>query len=283
MAASDNSTGDASVRPALEPGFVGKTGYRRQFASGRVILALMLREMSTRYANSPGGYIWAIVEPLGFIAMMAIGFSLMARVPPLGTSFVLFYASGFLPFNLYKALENDVSAAIRFSRPLLLYPAVNWLDAILARFLLGMITNILVLILIIWGSLMMASHSAALDLVQMLHSIAAAGALGLGVGTLNAFLHGRFPLIRTAWKIINRPMFLLSAVIYTLEDLPTSIQKILWWNPLVHLTGMMRDGIYPNYQPQYISQPYVYGIAFVSMAIGLLFLRTYSRDLVNKE
>lgn len=283
MAALDDTSSVSALPPALEPGSASPGGSRRSFASSRVILALILREMSTRYAKSPGGYIWAILEPLGFIALMAVGFSLMARVPPLGTSFVLFYASGFLPFNLYKAVENDVSSAIVFSRPLLLYPAVTWLDAILARFLLATITNLLVLILIVAGAVVFSAHGARLDFVPMLHAVVAAAVLGLGVGTLNAFLHGRFPLIQTTWKIINRPLFLLSAVIYTLESLPTRLQNILWWNPLVHLTGMMRDGVYPSYQPQYISQTYVYGIAFVSFAMGLLFLRAYSRDLVNKQ
>ena len=47
-----------TVRPPL--GAAAKAG--RSFASLRSILALMLREMSTRYGRTPGGYIWAIVN-----------------------------------------------------------------------------------------------------------------------------------------------------------------------------------------------------------------------------
>ena len=36
----------------------------RRFASFRAIGALILREMATSYGRSPGGYIWAILEPV---------------------------------------------------------------------------------------------------------------------------------------------------------------------------------------------------------------------------
>lgn len=284
MAASQSSADGEVFGPAQMPAGEGTPEvYRRSFASGRVILALMLREMATRYVRTPGGYLWAVLEPVGFVALLSVGFSLMARVPPLGTSFLLFYASGFLPFSLYRGIEGDVSRAIEFSRPLLLYPAVTWLDAILARFLLGLITNIMILFIILGGAIAITGYSGTLDYVMMLQGVLAAAMLGLGVGTFNAFIHGRFPLIKTFWRIINRPLFLLSGVIFTFDSLPAKVQHIFWFNPLIHVTGLMHGGVYPSYQPHYISFVYIYGIAFVSLALGLLFLRAYSRDLISKE
>lgn len=282
MAASQSSADGEVFAPALEPGGSRGRGYRRPFASVRVILALILREMSTRYVRTPGGYVWAVLEPVGFVALLSVAFSLMARTPPLGTSFLLFYASGFLPFSFYGNIEGDVSSALRFSRPLLLYPSVTWLDALLARLILGTITGSLVIFFILGGSLLLTGHRASVDLVPVVEAVLAAGTLGFGIGTLNSYLHGAFPLVQTFWKIATRPLFLLSGVIFTLEDLPTGLQHILWWNPLIHITGLMRAGIYPNYQPHYISMPYVYGIALFTAAMGLLFLRAFSRDLVNK-
>ncbi|WP_260008654.1 hypothetical protein [Leisingera sp. M527] len=60
--------------------------------------------MSTRYGRTPGGYLWAILEPMAAILFLAIGFSLVIRSPSLG-SFLLFYATGFLPFNLYQSIS----------------------------------------------------------------------------------------------------------------------------------------------------------------------------------
>ena len=45
------------VLPALAP----VRGSPRRFATARTIMALILREMSTRYGRTPGGYLWTVV------------------------------------------------------------------------------------------------------------------------------------------------------------------------------------------------------------------------------
>ena len=58
----------------------------------------------------------------------------MLKSPPLGTSFILFYATGTIPFRLYGAMANKVAGAISASRGLLAYPVVTPLDAVFAQF-----------------------------------------------------------------------------------------------------------------------------------------------------
>ena len=101
----------------------------------RTISALMLREMATRYGASPGGYAWAVVEPLGTLFVLALAFSLLLRNPSLGESFILFYATAFLPFNVFNGISNAMMQAMMFSKALLKYPAVSWIDTLIARFL----------------------------------------------------------------------------------------------------------------------------------------------------
>ncbi len=69
------------------------------FATGRVVAALMLREMSTTSGRNPGGYIWSILEPVAGIALMSwIFITIGLSSPGLGTNFAMFYATGLLPF-----------------------------------------------------------------------------------------------------------------------------------------------------------------------------------------
>ncbi|WP_311200115.1 hypothetical protein [Phaeobacter inhibens] len=63
--------------------------HRRSMATLRTVAALVLREMSTRYGRTPGGYLWGILEPLAAILFLSLGFSLVIRTPSLGTSFPL--------------------------------------------------------------------------------------------------------------------------------------------------------------------------------------------------
>ncbi len=62
--------------------------------TGRAVMALILREMATSYGRSPGGYAWAVLEPLAGIALLTVVLSVAFHAPPLGSSFALFYIFG---------------------------------------------------------------------------------------------------------------------------------------------------------------------------------------------
>ena len=246
----------------------------------RTIMALILREMGSTYGQSPGGYIWAILQPMGAILVLSIGFALLLRSPSLGTSFMLFYATGFLPFDSYSSLAGKIIKALNYSRALLAYPRVTWVDAILARFILNTLTSITVAVIILSAILVFEDHRAVLDMVSIIQGFGMCAMLGLGIGTLNCLLIGLSPVWGTCWAIINRPLFIGSAVLYIYEDLGPSAQNVLWWNPLVHGTGLVRKGFYPTYDAAYASTAYGLGFGMFFLCLGLVFLRAnYQRVL----
>ncbi len=251
------------------------------FSTSRTIFALMLREMATTYGKTVGGYLWAILEPLAAIALLSFAFALAFRSPAIGTSFPLFYASGYLPFHLYTSLGKKISASITYSRQLLRYPGVTFVDAILARFLLNVLTQLVVIFLVLAGILVLLDVRTFLDIPSILLGLSMAAALGLGIGVLNCFLMTRFPVWQRVWTILNRPVLIASAVLYVFESAPKTARDLLWYNPLVHVVGAVRRGIFPTYDAAYVSAPYVFAIALITGTFGLLMLRKTHRDLIN--
>lgn len=254
----------------------------RRFAAPRTIFALMLREMSTRYGATPGGYIWAIAAPVGMIAVLSVAFSLLLRSPSLGDSFIVFYSTAYLPFTVYRNVSASVAGSINFSKSLLKFPAVSWVDAILARFFLNSLTTILVSYILLAIVLWATGTRAILDLVPIVTAFGMAMLLGLGTGALNCALFGLFPAWSQIWGIATRPLMIMSAVIYIMEDMPRTTQDILWYNPLVHITGLARSGFYSIYSPSYINLVYVGVWAMVPMLFGFLLLRRYHKDILNR-
>lgn len=238
--------------------------------------------MSTRYGRTPGGYIWAVLEPVGALVVLSVVFSLLLRSPPLGNSFVLFYASGFLVYTLYGNVAGQVQAAIGFSRPLLMYPAVSWVDAIVARFVLNLLTNAAIMVVVFFGVLEFTDASANLTFGPMVLAVILSACLGLGIGTLNCLLVGLFPVWGHLWGIATRPMFLAAGVIFIYENMPPFVQEILWYTPWIHITGLFRSGVYPTYAPDYISIPLVMVWIMVPLALGLVLLRRYHQDILNR-
>lgn len=255
---------------------------RLPFATSRSVFALMLREMSTSYGRSPGGYIWAVLEPVAGIALLTAIFSAGFRHPPLGTSFALFYATGLLPFLMYADVAGKLSQTLAFSRALLEYPRVTFVDALMARFFLNTLTQFMVHFLVMWGVLTFVVSDVSIDMGKMAVAYAMVLALAIGVGTLNAFLTLAYPVWQTVWAVANRPVFLVSCMFYLFETVPQPYRDMLWFNPLVHPVGMMRDAFYPYYNPTYISVIYTMAVALIATLVGLFLLNRYHRDILDK-
>lgn len=251
-------------------------------ATMRAVIALVLREIATTYGRSPGGYVWAVLEPAAGIALLSLIFSAGFRSPPLGTNFALFYAAGILPFLMYSDISGKLGQTIQFSRALLTYPRVTFLDALVARFSLNTLTQLVVHGLVMGFILLMLQPNTTFDVSKIALAYVMLLALAFGVGTLNSFLSLAYPVWQTAWAILNRPLFLVSCVFFNFEVVPQPYADYLWFNPLVHIVGMMRDGFYPFYQPTYVSVMYPIVLGGVLGMVGLFLLNRYHRDILDK-
>ena len=247
----------------------------------RVVFALIMREMSTTYGRSAGGYIWAILEPVGAIALLTFVFSFAFRSPALGISFPLFYATGYLPFMFYTGAATNISMSIRFNKQLLFYPRVTYIDSIFARFLLSFLTHVLVFYIMIFGIFVLTETRSTLQFQYIFSAFSMAAALAFGVGVVNCFLFEVFPSWQRLWSVLNRPMFILSSIFFTIESVPEPFRTFLLYNPLVHIVSEIRRGFYPYYGGVHVSYTYVYVVSIVLTGIGLFLLKRYNKDILD--
>ena len=192
-------------------------GRSRRFAAPRTVMALMLREMATTYGQSPGGYLWAILEPAAGILLLTLIFSVGFRNPPLGTNFQIFYATGMLPFVLYTSVSGKLAISLLFSKPLLAYPTVTFVDALVARALINLMTQLLVAYLILTFILVVYETRTILDFPYIINGFAMASALAVGIGVMNCFLFSVFPVWQQIWTIFNRPLFIISGIFFIFD------------------------------------------------------------------
>lgn len=260
----------------------GAYAITRSHPALRTIGALILREMSTRFGRQPGGYIWAILQPLGVIILLSFAFSLLSRTPALGVSFILFKATGIMIFQLFSTPVQLVSKSLSYSRALLSYPGVVWIDTLIARYVLNTVVTVIVTIIILTGTIMFEGLSLILDWGMILKAIALTALLSLGVGVFNSFMSERFDVYSNLWRILTAPLMIASGILMLYDDLPQLAQEVLWYNPLIHTVGMMRAGFYSTYDPQYISVSLVLLYALIPLVLGLIFLRRHHRELLTR-
>jgi capsular polysaccharide transport system permease protein len=253
----------------------------RSFSSFRAISALVLREMSTTNGRTAGGYLWAIAEPVGGIVLLTLVFSLVLAKPPIGTNFPIFYATGMVPFLFYMAISSRVAQSILYSKTLLAYPAVTFMDALLARMIMNGITQMLVAYILFAAILFFQETRTDPQAEGIALSLLMAFSFGAAVGVMNCFLSEAFTWWPQVWAILNRPMFLISCILFMYDDIPPPFSDYLWYNPLVHVVGQMRKSFYPSYTGDYVSPMYVLFVSLLVYAIGLALLIRYHRDLQN--
>jgi len=95
------------------------TFWRGLSVQADVIYALILRESRTRAGRAMLGYLWAYIDPFMWIAAFGVVFYIMGRSAPFGFDIVTFFASGIVPYLLYRQNLSAAQGAYNANRALL--------------------------------------------------------------------------------------------------------------------------------------------------------------------
>lgn len=260
---------------------VQKVGAVR-FQTTRIVSALVLREAASRFGKSIGGYLWAFAEPVAGVLLLSIAFSFLLRSPPIGDSFFLFYASGVVPLLFFNAVSGSLAQSVAANKGLLTYPVVSILDVIVARSLLEQITYSAIFAIITLVIIHLDNVHLQPDLAQIILALVLTGLLGMAVGMTNCVLFLYFPIWRSIWRILTRPLLIISGVMFTYHDMPPAIQDWLWYNPLLQIIGVMRQGLYISYDASYVSWSYLFTLILTIIAVAAWFVRQNQSRLIQQ-
>lgn len=247
----------------------------------RSILALVLREMATSYGRSPGGYLWAILQPVGGIAILTLIFSYAVTSPPLGSSFALFYAPGMLGLTAFLSVSQNVQSALRFSRGLLAYPNTSFMDALLARFLLAALTQALIFFVVLVGLALILDLYLMVDFAMLARGFGLVLLIGFAVGVTNCAVEAALPVWGQIWGIATRPLYIVSGIFFLIDAMPGGYREVLLWNPLAHVIMDLRAGLFGSYDAPYSDPVQVAMTGGVLTLFGLILLRRWHRLILE--
>ncbi|WP_075288944.1 ABC transporter permease [Pararhizobium arenae] len=247
----------------------------------RVTSALVIREMAARFGSKPGGYIWAVLEPLSHILMMTIIFSAISKTPALGESFPLFFATGYICYQFYSGTSSYIASSVRANKSLLSYPLVAPIDAVAARYILQLVTVVFVSVLIFGVILIGQAESIQLNWLRILETVFATTLIGAGIGLMNVTLFVRFPLYEQLFSIAMRPLYMLSGVFFMPDAMPHPYVDYVMYNPIIHAVMAFRTGFYAEYNPDFLDMAYLFEWAFGTLFLGLALLSVSSAALRN--
>ena len=242
----------------------------------RIILALILRDMKTRFGRSHLGYLIAIAWPLAhMLGIMGVQFA-VGRVVPIGTDLAIFSATGVLPYILCIYPARMMMLAVAGNQPLLLFSIVKTTDMLIARAILEVLTAFTVCI--VFFLILFASDVdlTPIDTAEAIMAVFASIYLGVSMGFLNAVL---FMLMRMGWMvafiILSILLYSTSGALLLSSSLSEEIRNILWYNPLFQCVEWMRVAYYDSYANSALSKAYVLSFATVCLFLGLVAERLF--------
>jgi len=247
---------------------------QRLCAQRRVIRALIIRETRTRFADYKLGYGWALIEPILHIALLSVMFAvLMHGRPPIGRHFFIFYYTGLIPYLLFVHASSGMCHAITGNAPLLQLPPVTSFDAIAARGLLEIMTDVVVAAVLLAAFLALGLARLPDDFWGPSMALLATAALGCGFGFCNAVLTVFWRSWEKAYNQLTRILYFISGIFYVPAMMPDWARHLLAWNPLMQAIDWFRAGFFMSYQPHWLDRPYLTIVATLALLGGLALQR----------
>jgi capsular polysaccharide transport system permease protein len=225
---------------------------------GRVINALILRELRTRFWKSRLGYLWAVVEPVSHIATWFLIMTVVSANPFADqTQRILLLTTGLVPYLAFRNVAGFIEPAISANQALLNFPIVRHLDLMIARFLLEAATMSVVNVIVISGIVFFGFGGWPADPVAAAIAFVYALLLGMGFGMCNAVLTILSHMYKQALDVVSRLLYFVSGVMYSVEIMPDDIKRWLVWNPVLHVVELFRKAYFPLYNAPFVSPSYI--------------------------
>ena len=223
-------------------------------AQGRVLTALMLRDIKTRFFGSSYGFILSILWP---------------RAAPYGDSAVLWFATGTVPYIAFNYSSRFIMLGIILNKALLSFPVVKVFDILLARAILEVLSAACVILLMAVILTFMDVDFVPNDLTQACLALATALMLGFGFGILNAIIAAAIPGWITGFALFQIVMWIASGVAFNVDGMPEMARYWLSFNPIFQCVEWMRSAYYDGVGNGILDRPYVVGFTAISIILGL--------------
>jgi capsular polysaccharide transport system permease protein len=245
------------------------TAFQRSFLIQiRVIGALLLREVLTRYGRHNIGFMWMFVEPMIFTLGVAALWT-FTRAGHSHLPIIPFAVTGYSSVLLWRNMPGRTSMAIASNLALMYHRNVKVLDIFISRILLevcGATMSFMILCLFFISIGWMPLPEDIIKIVTGWLMLAwFGGALALTIGAMSEISE----VIEKVWHPATYLLFPLSGAMFMVDWLPEKMQKIILLLPMVHGVEILREGYFGSAVTSHYDILYMGSICLCLTFLGL--------------
>jgi len=240
----------------------------------RVVRAMLMREVITRFGRENLGVLWLIAEPMMFTLGVAAlwtgaGMSHGSTSIPV----VAFAITGYSSVLMWRNSVSRCNSGIQQNFNLLYHRNVRVIDIFITRIVIEMsgatasfiilgtfftaiewIKPPIDLLIVVGGWLMLAWFGAALSIL---------------VGAATAYSE----VVERLWHPTSYLLFPLSGAAFMVDWLPPAAQKVVLLLPMVHGVELVRDGYFGHVVHTHYDMAYMAAVNLLLTLAGLIVLR----------
>ncbi|MEZ5682115.1 MAG: ABC transporter permease [Erythrobacter sp.] len=248
--------------------------------NGRVIGALLVREMLTRYGRHNIGFLWLFVEPMLFTLGVTALWTATKSVHGSDLPIVAFALTGYSSVLLWRNMPGRCIGALWANLSLMYHRNIKVLDIYAARLLLefgGATISFAVLAIVFIAFGILAPPE---DFLAVVSGWLLLAWFGCALAVLLGALSHRSELVDKLWHPSSYLLFPLSGAAFLVDALPRVAQDVVLWIPTVHGVELVREGWFGSQARAHYDLAYLISFNLALSVAALIAVRWLARRVV---
>lgn len=229
-----------SSNPAPETGALLRSSAAT--VNRRVVGALLIRELLTRYGRNNIGFLWLFVEPAAFILIVTFVWAFVKDIQRTNIPIVAFALTGYSSMLLWRYGAGRCIGAVKSNKPLLYHRQVTIMDIYVARILLELIAMSAALVVLTILFYAIGWLSLPEDVMEVIGGWLLLCWLSFGLASTLGGLSEKADFVKRVWHPFSYMLMVVSGVAFTVDALPPGMQSVALWVPMVNAVEIIRDG-----------------------------------------
>ena len=251
--------------------------FRLFWLQSRVVTALLMREIHTRYGRENIGHLWVIGEPMLFCVGVAIMWTAIRPAHEHGVPVTAFVITGYVPLTMWRHCVGRSVKAFDANGSLLFHRQVTPLDIIISRCLLEIVGSLIAGIVVSGGAILIGYMDMPDNVGLMYVGLLYHATFCLACALILAPLSEMGDVLE---KFVGAAMYLslpFSGAFTMVDWVPPAFQSILLWSPSVHTLEIIRKGQFGSHVHAH------YDLVFVTWSCATMILIGLSLTLRSRK
>lgn len=247
---------------------------------GRVIHALLLREIITRYGRHNIGFLWLFVEPMLFTLAVTLLWGALKLNHVSTLPITAFAVTGYSSVLLWRNMPGRLIGSIGPNLALMYHRQVKVIDVFTARLLLEFMGATISFIVLTVVFVTFDWMTWPEDLLKVTVGWLMLTWFGCGLAIVLGAFAEEYEVIEKLWHPFAYMLMPLSGAGFIVDSLPKAGQEYILYLPMINAVEYLREGFFGSKMVAHYDMEYMAVTNLILTAIGLAKTRVVSQKVV---